>query len=410
LLGQARSDLARSIAAAYRSNAPALIGRSCRERASILELTARQQDAARVAERLAGSFPDRPWTTRWARWTQAPPHVVLANDVVDTIGLAVARLPLGLTVVVAGARGTVRALDLETGRVLWTAHVNAPKCLSTTADIIAIGTVSEIVLLDAATGSSRQVVAWPGGEVTAVALSPEASLLAAGNYPLEADPATVCVRERSADGSGFTQLWSAPAFEAGIQSLSWRSNTNGTELIVAGDPHRQPETDLNLARIFDAATGTLVASLPGQGTLPATARISPSGRIVTLQGGHNKDLTWWKTDNSEPEQTVATTIDGNLKTINWDFDGQVGAEAVIGTTDEYVCRIERSRYSQPTALVYERRVRALTVADDLLITVGETGALTRWDLIQKSLSPARRAKHQPGMVRSSQFADRFHTR
>ena len=316
---------------------------------------------------------------------------MLANDVVDTIGLAVARLPLGLTVVVAGARGTVRALDLETGRVLWTAHVNAPKCLSTTADIIAIGTVSEIVLLDAATGSSRQVVAWPGGEVTAVALSPEASLLAAGNYPLEADPATVCVRERSADGSGFTQLWSAPAFEAGIQSLSWRSNTNGTELIVAGDPHRQPETDLNLARIFDAATGTLVASLPGQGTLPATARISPSGRIVTLQGGHNKDLTWWKTDNSEPEQTVATTIDGNLKTINWDFDGQVGAEAVIGTTDEYVCRIERSRYSQPTALVYERRVRALTVADDLLITVGETGALTRWDLIQKSLSPARRA-------------------
>jgi hypothetical protein len=170
------------------------------------------------------------------------------------------------------------------------AAVNAPKCLSTAADIIAIGTASEIVVLDAATGSSGQIVTWPDGKVYAIALSPEASLLAAGNYSPEADPAIVCVWERSADGSGFTQLWSAPAFEAGIQSPSWRSNTKRTEL-VAGDPHTQPETDLNLARVFDGAKGTLIASLPARGTLPATARVSPSGRIVTLHGGHNNDPT-----------------------------------------------------------------------------------------------------------------------
>jgi hypothetical protein len=87
---------------------------------------------------------------------------------------------------------------------------------------------------------------------------------------------------------------------------------------------------------------------------------------------------------------VTTTIDGNTETIAWDSDGRADSEAVMETTDEYVCRIEMSRYSQPTALVYQRRVRALTVADDLLITVSETGALTRWDLNQKSLSPAQR--------------------
>ena len=392
LLGQARSDLARSIAAAYRSSAPALIGRSCRERASILEFTARQQDAPRVAEPLAAAFPDRPWTTRWARWTQAPPHVVLANDVVRTIGLAVTRLPLGLAVVVAEASGTVRALDLETGQMLWTAHLDAPKCLSTAADIVAVGTASEIVLLDAATGSTRQVVAWAGGEVKAIALTSESSLLAAGNYPdphREAGPAIVYVWERSADGSVFTHLWSAPAFQAGILSLSWRSNDNRTELVVGGDPHKQPETDLNLARVFHGTTGTLIASIPSLRTVPATTRVSPSGRIVTLQGWVNKSLTWWKTDDSEPEQTVATTIDGGTNTNVWDFDGQIGAEAVIGTTDEGICRIEMSRDSKPTLLAYEPKVQALTAADGLLIAASRSGALTRWDLNQMSHFTAR---------------------
>jgi PQQ enzyme repeat len=392
LLGQARSDLARSIAAAYRSSAPALIGRSCRERASILEFTARQQDAPRVAEPLAAAFPDRPWTTRWVRWTQAPPHVVLANDVVRTIGLAVTRLPLGLAVVVAEASGTVRALDLETGQMLWTAHLDAPKCLSTAADIVAVGTASEIVLLDAATGSTRQVVAWAGGEVKAIALTSESSLLAAGNYPdphREAGPAIVYVWERSADGSVFTHLWSAPAFQAGILSLSWRSNDNRTELVVGGDPHKQPETDLNLARVFHGTTGTLIASIPSLRTVPATTRVSPSGRIVTLQGWVNKSLTWWKTDDSEPEQTVATTIDGGTNTNVWDFDGQIGAEAVIGTTDEGICRIEMSRDSKPTLLAYGPKVQALTAADGLLIAASRSGALTRWDQNQMSHFTAR---------------------
>jgi WD40 repeat protein len=390
LLGQAGSPLAGSIAVVYRGSASALIGRSCRERASILEFTARQQDAAPVAERLAAAFPDRPWTSRWARWTQVPEHLVLANGLLKTVGLAVTRLPAGAGVVVTEAQGTVRAFDLETGRVLWTAHLNAPKCLSAAADIVAIGTASEIVLLDTATGTIRQIVAWAGGEVKAIALSPEASLLAAGNYSLEADPAIVCVWERSADGSGFTQLWSAPAFEMGILSLSWRSSAERIELVVGGDPYRQPKTDWNLARVFDGATGTLIASLGARETAPATARVSPSGRIVTLQGWNNKYLTWWKTDDSGPEQTVATTIDGSMNAIVWDFDSRLGAEAVIGATGECVCRVEMSRDSRSAVLAYEPGVQALTVADGLLITVNGTEALTRWDLNQMSRSTARR--------------------
>jgi WD40 repeat protein/V8-like Glu-specific endopeptidase len=390
LLGQAGSDLAVSVAAIYRRSASALIGRSCRERASILEFTARQQDATRVAERLAAAFPDRPWVSRWARWTQVPEHLVLANGLVKTVGLAVIRLPAGVRVVVAEAQGTVRGLDLETGQVLWTVRLDAPKCLSAAADIVAVGTESEIVLLDATTGSARQMVAWAGGEVKTIALSPEASLLAAGNYSLEADPAIVCVWERSADGSGFTQLWSAPAFEMGILSLSWRSSIMRTQLVVGGDPYRQPKTDWNLARVFDGAAGTLIASLPARETAPATARVSPSGRIVTLQGWNNKYLTWWKTDNSEPEQTVVTAIDGSMNTIVWDFDSQLGTEAVIGATGECVCRIEMSRDAQPTVLAHEPGIQALTVADGLLITVNRTGALTRWDLNQMSRLTARR--------------------
>jgi WD40 repeat protein len=68
-------------------------------------------------------------------------------------------------------------------------------------------------------------------------------------------------------------------------------------------------------------------------------------------------------------------------------------------------------------LVYEPEVRALTVADDLLLTVSGTGALTRWNLNQTSRATARRvnisrawyaqasslifstARDEPGIVR-----------
>jgi len=99
-------------------------------------------------------------------------------------------------------------------------------------------------------------------------------------------------------------------------------------------------------------------------------------------------VTWWKTDNSGPEQRVTTRI--NYRAIAWDFHSQISAEAVVAADDESACRIEMSKGSRLTPLVYERKVAALTVADNLLITASRTGTLTRWDLNQMPHSAARR--------------------
>jgi WD40 repeat protein len=388
LLGRARSDLARSVVAVYRGSAGALVDRSSRERASLLEFTARQQNATLVADRFAPVFPGRPWVSRWARWTQVPQHQVLADGLVGIIGLAVTRLPLGTAVVVAESQGTVRALDLDTGRVLWTTRVTAATAVSAAADIVAVGTESEVVLLDAGTGFTRHVVSGTGARVRTVALSPDASLLAVGDYPgsWRAEPAVACVWQRSPSGCEFTKLWSVAAFKTGILSLSWRSSAARIELVVGGDPHRQPENDQTLARVFDGTTGTLIASLPTSKTTPAYTRASPSGRIITLQGWYNVDLIWWKSDNSAPEQEMTTML--RAEASAWDFDDRSGTEAVIGADYDCVRRVEMSGHPGVAVLAYER-AKALIVADGLLITASETGALTRWNLNEISRSTAR---------------------
>lgn len=387
LLGRARSGPARDVAAVYRGTAPALAGRLSRDRASVLEAAARQQDAPRVSDGVAAAFPARPWVTRWARWNKLPEHLALADGLRGVTGLVVARPPSGTAVVVAEPGGTVRALDPETGRVRWTAQVSRPRCLSAAAGVAAVGTASEIVLLDADTGFFLEALPWPGGEVREVALSADASLLAAGNYPPTGEgPAVTWVWKRAAGGPGFAALWSAPAFTAGIFSLSWRPGRGGAELVVGGDPRDERETGVNIARIYEGATGRLIASLPGEEGMPAFSRASPSGRIVTLQRYH--DLLWWKPDDSEPEHRAATEIFADIN--RWDVDDRAGAEAVIGVGDHGITRIEMSPGARPEVLVYDAKPRALAVARGLLITASETGTLTRWDLDQMSRSPARR--------------------
>ena len=113
-LPAARSASAVRAAAAYRSAVPHLNGPSS-ERFAYLQLAARCNGAADLADAARAETPPTMWQATWAAWTPSAPNDVVTGHNGRITNLVAARVNGRMTVISAGDDGTVRMTDLHTG-------------------------------------------------------------------------------------------------------------------------------------------------------------------------------------------------------------------------------------------------------------------------------------------------------
>lgn len=110
------SPVARVARTVYRRVFDALRSGRPSERASYLEMAARQAGANHIAEAVAGAVPSRPWSTPWACWQPVDDYFVAGRHEGGVYALAMGELdgrPIALTG--GGIDGTVRVWDLTSG-------------------------------------------------------------------------------------------------------------------------------------------------------------------------------------------------------------------------------------------------------------------------------------------------------
>jgi WD40 repeat protein len=104
----------RLIERVYRHAADTLRGASPDQRAAQLELVAHQNNAESLAEAFAAQRPERPWSTRWARWRRSD-HYVVGRHSGPVYTVATARLDGHPIVVSGGEDGVLRRWNLIDG-------------------------------------------------------------------------------------------------------------------------------------------------------------------------------------------------------------------------------------------------------------------------------------------------------
>jgi WD40 repeat protein len=100
---------------AYRRVAHGLPGAPFLERLSYLELGCRQTGADALADRIAGAYPNRPWSVPWAHWTAGSGRILAGRHKGDVDRLAVTSLEDRPVIVSAGTDGTLRIWELVDG-------------------------------------------------------------------------------------------------------------------------------------------------------------------------------------------------------------------------------------------------------------------------------------------------------
>jgi hypothetical protein len=121
VLHQAQSMGARVSAEVYELASHTLGRVPFAERASYLELTARQQGADDLAKQIEKLDLGRRWSVPWARWQAASAHRIIGRHEGEVYAVAVGKLD-GRPVIVSGGGseyGVVRAWDLERGNLLY---------------------------------------------------------------------------------------------------------------------------------------------------------------------------------------------------------------------------------------------------------------------------------------------------
>jgi WD40 repeat protein len=111
------SERGRHIASVYRRYVHVLRGLGDGDRASQLELAARQARDTELADRFAALPAGQTWRALWARWNQGADHIVAgAHHELGVGAVAVGTLRDGTPVVVSGGHdGTLQICDLESG-------------------------------------------------------------------------------------------------------------------------------------------------------------------------------------------------------------------------------------------------------------------------------------------------------
>lgn len=113
-LTAARRPSSHAIARVYLQAADGLRAGSEPERASHLELVARQNGESALADAIAARHPQRPWSARWAHWRTSD-HLVAGRHAGPVYTIAVLSCEGGLAAVSGGEDATVRVWDLEAG-------------------------------------------------------------------------------------------------------------------------------------------------------------------------------------------------------------------------------------------------------------------------------------------------------
>ncbi len=85
------------------------------ERASYLEMAAREAGADDFADEVASLEPARPWSARWAHWQAVSEHFIAFQQACDVLTLAIGELEGEPIVLSGGTDGTLRVWHLATG-------------------------------------------------------------------------------------------------------------------------------------------------------------------------------------------------------------------------------------------------------------------------------------------------------
>ena len=225
--------------------------------------------------------------------------------------------------------GRILVFDSRTGRVVQRlmAGLGGAPALAYSPDgsVLAAGTLDQIQLFDARTGTSREVLgAAPGpnahAELTnALVFSPNASQLAV----ISQTQAKLWSPRRhtvlTLEGKPFP-AGSAVSLQPGMHSAAFTSD--GQSVVVAGD---------NGVRVFRAGTGALLRTLPGTSQASAVAMSRDGRELAVASSAPNQGVvTIWDVRTWKLSSTLARFPGGQITALAFSADSNTVA---IGAAD-----------------------------------------------------------------------------
>jgi WD40 repeat protein len=383
-----RDPAAKRAGRVFRRTAHHLRARAPGERASYLELAARQSRADDVAERIGASFPSRPWRVLWANWRPTQALGVVGRTAKPIHAVALAELD-GEVVVVAGGRdGTVRTWDL---------HGTMISSTTPEAWVWSIATGEADGRPVAACGyDDGWIRVWDlaSGAPVIEPIAAHTSYLKAVAFAQVDGRAVVA----SGGGDGRIRIWdllerrdigqTIEAYSGSVEALRIEPLLGHTALVSSGDRGRDGDDD-KLIKIWDLRDQSLLCELPTdpESLIRSLACGRWEGRPILISGGVDQNIRVWdlqtrsqlreiRDAGSRWIEAVALVgsdaapvllCSGEGSTLNrWNIDGTSAGSALEGH-DDRVLSLDVRRMADHYLVVsgsYDKTVRAWTIGEE----------------------------------------------
>ena len=295
---------------------------------------------------------------------------------------SLAVFPDGKRVVSSSFDRTVRLWDLETGRELRTfnGHEDWVNRVAVSPDGKQVASVSgdfTLRIWDPETGRElRKISNVHDDFVSGVAFSPDGKLIATSNISSGRTRQTIALWD-AASGREVRRIYVSYPQKPGPRGAGKLAfSPDGRQLLASWT------SDMNIAWVYDVATGNTVAELRGHTDATSSVAFSPDGKTA-LTAGFDATVKVWDTANwrelrsfKAHDAWVASAVfspDGG-KILTAGFDGRIKTwDARAG---------EQLAVFQGLSLGKSR----LALAGNLLVSAGERGTVQTWNIDQAKLA------------------------